>query len=443
VVTTGVTGGTWRGDVTAGGAVEPWDGSPTLGWYVAADDRWHDPAIDTGVRQTRIEGSAVVETRVRIPGGDAIQRVWSVPDAGGLTLMSIRNESALPIACAVTRSDVVTTRVPADVPIQGIDLPADSIVLPVAHRTEVVVGLAHRAPAAGRLPTGLPPADAVARGWVARADAASRLELPDIAETRAVRAARCELALGRLVSRAADPARFLLGVGELIRMGELGAPALAAGDLVADVAEAVGVLVRAPVGAQTGELAGPALVAAGVILHAAGERRAVRDVRRLAAARKAPHGRRPTGGAAVDRPGGLGPSSDADRLGSLGDGGDDGDGDGGDGGDGGDHSSLGSHDGGDGDVAVVAALEGCLLSGTTVLPGGIPAGWRGTDFEAHGLVAGPGSRLSVAARWHGPNLAVLWELAGEPVDLRSGVDPAWATAAPSGEALWVVPADVA
>ena len=36
---------------------------------------------EAAVRQTRVEGTAVVETRVRIPNGDAVQRVYSVPDA--------------------------------------------------------------------------------------------------------------------------------------------------------------------------------------------------------------------------------------------------------------------------------------------------------------------------------------------------------------------------
>src|SRR5688572_5419061 len=117
MATTGVIGQTWRADVTATGSVEPWDGSALLDWYIAADDRWHDPRTDHGVRHQRVDGTAVFETKVRIPGGDAVQRVWSVADAGGFTLVEVTNDSSLPMAVAITRSDIVANRPPADVPI--------------------------------------------------------------------------------------------------------------------------------------------------------------------------------------------------------------------------------------------------------------------------------------------------------------------------------------
>src|SRR5687767_8541279 len=116
MATTGVIGQTWRADVTSSGSVEPWDGSATLDWHVAADDRWHDPRVDTGVRHRRIDGSAVFETKLRIPGGDAVQRVWSVPDRGGYTLVEVTNDSSLPIVVAFTRPDIVAHRPPAKVP---------------------------------------------------------------------------------------------------------------------------------------------------------------------------------------------------------------------------------------------------------------------------------------------------------------------------------------
>ena len=80
---TGVLGQDWRADVTAHGSIEPWDGSARLDWHVAADDRWHSPADEVAVRQRRIDGAPVFETRLRIPGGDAVQRVWSVPTPAG------------------------------------------------------------------------------------------------------------------------------------------------------------------------------------------------------------------------------------------------------------------------------------------------------------------------------------------------------------------------
>ena len=123
VITTGVTGRPWRASVTEWGALVPWDDVPALNWFVAADDRWHVPAEEQSVRQTRIGGTAVVETRLRVPRGDVVHRVFSVADSGGMTVVEIENESPMPVAVAFDRRDVLTERPIGDVPIEGIELP--------------------------------------------------------------------------------------------------------------------------------------------------------------------------------------------------------------------------------------------------------------------------------------------------------------------------------
>jgi len=71
-----------------------------------------------------------------------------------------------------------------------------------------------------------------------------------------------------------------------------------------------------------------------------------------------------------------------------------------------------------------------------VFADGISSSLRGTNFEAHGLPAGPFHRVSLAVRWHGENAALLWEVDGPPgLRLSSGVDPRFATSEPRGEAL--------
>jgi hypothetical protein len=374
---TGVLGQTWRATVTDRGAVVPWDGSPPLYWYVAADDRWHTPSAEAAVRQVRLSGAPVFETRMRVPGGDAVQRVWSIADAGGWTVVEIANDSPLPFACAFSRADVWTSRPPADVPIDGIDLPAGSVVVPVGHRATVTVGLAHTANG-GDLPRSHPAADAVARGWRSLTERASRRVLPDDALVDAVVAARCEVLLGALPGCDEDPVGFLLSAAELVRLGEL--TRAEAAHRAGDVAIAAERVARGD-----GWDADAALEAAAFVLATAGERRAVLDVTRITAGR---------------RPGGL----PAEPVGGI---------------------------------RAVAAVERRLARGAVLFPEGIPERWRGSSVEGHGLVAGPATRLSFALRWHGARPAVLWEVDGEPVALSAPVvDPSWRTTGQSGEALW-------
>ena len=123
----GIRGGGWNAIVNERGAVRLNDGSPVLDWHIAADDRWHDPSTEPSVRQTRRAGVPVIETRLRIPGGDAIQRVYAVADAGGLVVIEITNESTLPIAVAFTRPDLVSSRTPSPRGAQGIELPTKGL----------------------------------------------------------------------------------------------------------------------------------------------------------------------------------------------------------------------------------------------------------------------------------------------------------------------------
>ncbi|MFM7046254.1 MAG: hypothetical protein ACKOYG_12030, partial [Ilumatobacteraceae bacterium] len=230
-MTTGVLGQRWRATVSPWGAIEPWSGGDPVDWHVAATDRWHSPRSESTVRQRRVEGTAVVETRLRVPDGDVVHTVYSVADHGGLTLIAVRNESPSPVVVAFTRGDLLTARPPSTA-IEGIDLPAGSVAIPVGHHAEVVVGLAHP-PRRGDLPLPVPSAAGVARGWTAILDRASRFAVPDAVDLDAVAAARCELALCGPALPDDDAVGFLLGAAQLVRMGEKAA------DWVPDVAGAV------------------------------------------------------------------------------------------------------------------------------------------------------------------------------------------------------------
>lgn len=390
MTTTGALGGRWRATITPWGGIEPWRDEPSLQWHVAADDRWHSPEREAAVRQTRIGGTPVTETRVRIPNGDAVQRVFSVPDHGGLTVIEVENESPLPIAVAFTHGRLLSAR-PASGVIEGIALPEGSVVFPVGHHAVLTVAVAHDGRGPGALPSGLPTTAGVARGWTAMADRASRLLLPDEGTVERVVAARCELALAGPSHPDDDAPAFLLGVAQLVRMGEKPEAWMPE---VAATAERV---------ARTGgdDWAVPhALTAAGVVFAAAGDRRAGRD---LTAMRRR-IGVSPSMGLPVDAP-----TESARFLGWI-------------------------------EARVATPVD----DGALLLPQGFPPSWIGANFEVYGVPTGASGTVSYAVRWHGERPAVLWEQSGDPVVLTAPeVGSGWSTREAKGEALWPAPPSAA
>ena len=380
MTTTGVVGSRWRATVTPWGAVQPWDGSVATDWFIAADDRWHRPAEEASTRQTLVAGTPVVETRVRIPSGDAVHRVYSTADAGGLTIIEVTNDSPLPIAVAFTGGRLLSRRPPATVPPHGIDLPAETVIYPVGHRSTVTVALGHTDVGSDGVPEVLPSAEQVSRGWLAQTQRASRLQIPDAAMVDAVTAARCELLLnGPAIAEVSsgsdlDACSFLLAVAELVRMGDR--PAI----WVPDIATQLERLARS--GAQ---ISGAVVEATARVLHAAGEYRAVADLRRM--------GLSNAGALPAEMP------SDPALVPSW----------------------------------VEAHLVTSDEFSADLLPGSFPRAWLGVDFEAHGLTIGLASSLSFAIRWHGDRPAVLWEVSGPPMPLHHA---GWATGQLAGEALW-------
>ena len=384
-VTTGVTGGGWRATVSPWGGITPWGGAAPLDWHIAADDRWHSPQREAAVRQRRIDGTAVVETRVRIPDGDAVQRVYSVPDRGGLTIIEVENESPLPIAVAFTHGALQSAR-PPTAPIEGITLPEGSVAFPIGHHATLTVALAHDGSGAGPLQGGVPTAAGVARGWTATVERASRVLLPDAALSERCVAERCELALVGPEHPDNDPVSFLLGVGQLVRMGEK------ATEWIPDLAHALELAAKS---AEPNWALAAALDAADHVLAVAGEKRARRDLRALSN-RLAPSHVLPADA----------PSECVFFL-----------------------------------TWVERLIADVHTDGGRLLPSGMPDGWEGNNFEVYGVPTGALSSVSFAVRWHGERPAVLWEQSGQQVTLSSPViAPGWLTTDAKGEALWPQPA---
>ena len=270
---------------------------------------------------------------MRIPGGDA-SSVWSVADAGGIS-PSVHNDSPAPIAVAFTRPDIAT-----------VDR------LPTCRSTAIAC---RPAPWCCRRPTGddhrrprLPrparracrPAGADRpRGWITRTDAASRLDLPEPDPRRRGPGGALRVAARRVRRPADEPERHLLGVGELVRLGDLDAGALRGRPERGRSCAAPAPWSTAPRSrcrrrrARRGGRA-PGVADLGRPPHGSDDEWLPRRGRRLVRCARIPM---------VER-----------RL--------------------------------------IAARSCSRL---------VSQRWRGTSFEAHRLVAGPSSRVSLAVRWHG------------------------------------------
>jgi hypothetical protein len=100
--TIGALAGRGRARVDGRGAITVVGESWSLDWWIGADDRWRIPADEPAVRQQVLEGTPVVETAMRVPSGDAIQRVYGVGGPGGIVIIEIENDSPAAFIVAFT-----------------------------------------------------------------------------------------------------------------------------------------------------------------------------------------------------------------------------------------------------------------------------------------------------------------------------------------------------
>ena len=402
----GIRAGGWNAIVNERGSARLNDGSQVLDWHIAADDRWHDPSTEPSVRQTRRAGVPVVETRLRIPGGDAIQRVYAVADAGGLVVIEITNESTLPIAVAFTRPDLISSRTPSPRGAQGIELPTGSVVFPVAHGSTLRVAL--RAPnndVANVDVERLPSFEQLQKGWLKSVEQAGYVIVPEGAVAPLVARLRSDAlilsgheiedwATGAGGDCANDPVAYILTLQELLRMGEklTGDSAQIRVDHAARLAQCVETLLKEnkkssilPWDVER------ALFAAQFVFSRMGENRAADDVSaaqlRMSSAAEPPN---------------VMPA----------------------------------------DIRAIAWVEEKMVAvqrdgSVQVFGRGIPRLWLGANLECHRVAAGPLHTVSFGIRWHGEKPALLWEVSGPAgVKLDAGIcDPTWSTVESTGETL--------
>ncbi|MEY2453064.1 MAG: hypothetical protein QOD92_2638 [Acidimicrobiaceae bacterium] len=94
---------TWEAIVDPRGLVTTWFDGWSLDWWIGGDDRWYLPSREqpSRMRQRLVGASPVVETVMRIPGGEAVHRAYSIVGDDELVIVEIENRSRVPFAVAL------------------------------------------------------------------------------------------------------------------------------------------------------------------------------------------------------------------------------------------------------------------------------------------------------------------------------------------------------
>ncbi len=100
-VVVGTLGRPLRAAVDPRGLVTPGEGSWSLDWWVGGEDRWHLPAREGTVRQRLVDDAPVIETVMRVHGGDVVQRVFAVVGDEGAPWLVVEIENATSAAVAL------------------------------------------------------------------------------------------------------------------------------------------------------------------------------------------------------------------------------------------------------------------------------------------------------------------------------------------------------
>jgi hypothetical protein len=139
---------------------------------------------------------------MRVPSGDAIQRVYAAGGPADLVVVELENASPLPFAVGFVLRPARGRRRPT------LELPrpplreesegeAHALVYPVAHRTRIRIAVSLARRPGGIDLSALPAADDVARGWAAQLRRGLRVDLPDDQLQQSVEVARADVLLTR------------------------------------------------------------------------------------------------------------------------------------------------------------------------------------------------------------------------------------------------------
>ncbi|HSL56725.1 MAG TPA: hypothetical protein VK866_02680, partial [Acidimicrobiales bacterium] len=151
-VVVGTLGSSHRPTVDPRGLVTPHPGGWSIDWWIGADDRWHLPSREVAVRQRLVDDAPVVETSMRIPGGDAVCRTWVFRDASGrgggeVLAVEVENASRVPFALALALRPYGPDGAVAvhDIEVRGAEIHVDGRLAGWLPRPAARVAASHRA----------------------------------------------------------------------------------------------------------------------------------------------------------------------------------------------------------------------------------------------------------------------------------------------------------
>jgi hypothetical protein len=456
--------------VDRGGGVQLLDSEWTLDWWIAADDRIHTPASEPTVRQQRVGAGPIIQTSVRIPGGDAVQRTWAYEDG---VVLEFENNTATPVGLTLTvrpydlsgRPSNPTVHLTSDrMEVDNINIwlsnqardtvpELGAVIVPLPHKAVIRVFVATEIRSSDRP---FPESSVAARSWDLLVTDRVRAMLPDdrmtdlfdqsrgrlglsvfdlAARVSAVEASAgselAALSLGGFRTEAVEVLRSLLADRWHPRPIKRSEDRGAAAELVDGMSWAIALY--APTWAEEFIAAATQLTSAVAKKGTEAQTKlAERGLARLVFVLGDPDSARE-----IDSDfgfGGVGPISTLTDLAA--------------------HTQTASETGSWGDdtagpaAAAVRSLRHLLLSESwseggpaiNLFPAGFPAGWRGGPLELHSIPTAFGD-VSAAIRWHGARPALLWEFERAdhlmtPVRIRCrSLDPEWNTVDRRGETL--------
>ncbi|MDY7101219.1 MAG: hypothetical protein S0880_08530 [Actinomycetota bacterium] len=104
------------------------EGRGSIDWWVGGDDRWYVPAREASVRQRLVDDTPVVETSLRVPGGDVVHRAAAARDLDGceVVVIEVENQSSVPVALALA---VRPFDLDGFVPLQEVELDGERVLV--------------------------------------------------------------------------------------------------------------------------------------------------------------------------------------------------------------------------------------------------------------------------------------------------------------------------